>query len=88
MSGQVSQHHAGFVKAAQSCVWAPVHYDVIPLDRLNRPVFVSLSSPPTTFSRRSNTAEDKFVFCNGLVLHDFSAFVDLGSGSTPLKTFP
>ena len=64
-----------------------MHYDVIPLDRLNRPIFVSLSSPPMTFSRRSNTAEDKFVFCNGLVLHRLQCLRGFGEWLDSIKDF-
>lgn len=43
--------------------------------------------PPTTFSRRSNTAEDKFVFCNGLVLHRLQCLRGFGEWLDSIKDF-
>ena len=43
--------------------------------------------PATTFSRRSNTAEDKFVFCNGLVLHRLQCLRGFGEWLDSIKDF-
>lgn len=40
-----------------------------------------------TFSCRSNTAEDKFVFCNGLVLHRLQCLRGFGEWLDSIKDF-
>lgn len=45
------------------------------------------SPPPITFSCRSNTAEDKFVFCNGLVLHRLQCLRGFGEWLDSIKDF-
>lgn len=42
---------------------------------------------PYTFSCRSNTAEDKFVFCNGLVLHRLQCLRGFGEWLDSIKDF-
>lgn len=50
-------------------------------------IYLSLSLPTPTFSHRSNTAEDKFVFCNGLVLHRLQCLRGFGEWLDSIKDF-
>lgn len=87
VSGQVSQH-AGFVKAAQSCVGTGALWRY-PTGQIQTDLFLYLSilTPSPTFSRGSNTAEDKFVFCNGLVLHRLQCLRGFGEWLDSIKDF-
>ena len=47
----------------------------------------NVSLPLRLFSYRSNTAEDKFVFCNGLVLHRLQCLRGFGEWLDSIKDF-
>lgn len=86
-SGQVSQHHAGFWMLPQDCMGACV-LCCYPTGQTEQTYLMCLCpSPTTTFSRRSNTAEDKFVFCNGLVLHRLQCLRGFGEWLDSIKDF-
>lgn len=84
VSGQVSQHHAGFVKAAQA-VWVPVHMTLSHWTDWTDLFCISISG----LSLVGQTLL-KISLCSPMDLSciDFSTFVDLRVAQAPLETFP
>lgn len=75
----------GLLKAAS---WLFRCLCVLMLDRLSTCLMcLHLPPTPTTLSCRSNTAEDKFVFCNGLVLHRLQCLRGFGEWLDSIKDF-